>query len=99
MIIVQLLNGRSIACRGGDRGLGLARRILFTLRLPMPFQSFTDEDRFLVKASAVAHFGFITDDVAVARRKAAEDAEASSIQTKGRMVQIPGMRMPGRRGS
>lgn len=96
MIIVNLINGRALACRGGLQ-LSLAQRILFTLRLPLPMQSFTSDDNFLVKPSAVSHFAFVADEVAAARQKAAEEAEAEQRERNSRVVQMPGMRMPSRR--
>jgi hypothetical protein len=94
MIIVNLINGRTLACRGGLT-LGLARRILFTLRLPMPMQSFTSDDNFLVKPAAVSHFGFIADEVAVARKTAADNDEALKNAKANRIVHMPGLRNPG----
>lgn len=94
MIIVNLINGRTLACRGGLT-LGLAHRILFTLRLPLPLQSFTSDDNFLVKPAAVSHFSFVKDEEALARKAAADEEEAKRKEQAGRIVHMPGMRNPG----
>lgn len=96
MIIVNLINGRTLACRGGLR-LGLVRRILFTLRLPIPMHSFTSADEFLIRPAAVSHFGFVTDTEAKARKEAADKVEAARQEQASRIVHMPGMRNPGGR--
>jgi len=96
MIIVNLINGRTLACRGGLK-LGLARRILFSLRLPLPMQSFTSDDNFLVKPGAVSHFAFVKDEEAMARKAEADKVEAARQEQASRIVHMPGMRNPGGR--
>lgn len=96
MIIVNLINGRTLACRGGLK-LGWWRRILFTLRLPIPMHSFTSADEFLIRPASVSHFGFVTDTEAKARREAADKVEAARQERESRVFQVPGMRNPGGR--
>lgn len=97
MITVNFINGRALAARGNK--LGILRRILIALHLPTPFQSYTSDDRWLVRPASVSHWSFIDDDTANARRKAAEEAEEKQKKEQerrqGRVFQVPGMRIPG----
>lgn len=93
MILVNFQNGRGLSMRG--QRLGLVRRILISLRIPTAYRSSTSEDWYLIMPASVSAFQVVDDEVAAARRKAAEEAQKKELENAPRVVRpVPKFSIP-----